>query len=111
MESRTGRACADEPRSGFGRQYTAVDARSGAARQLRAELVRPGPLHGHMILRIVGLLVLIFPVALAADCGSPPPDRETARARFEERERAAQEAFQRRDFTTAAENLRQAICF
>jgi superkiller protein 3 len=64
-----------------------------------------------MILRVVGLLPLILPGAFAAECGAPPPDRETARARFEERERAAQEAFQRRDFAAAADNLRRAICF
>jgi tetratricopeptide (TPR) repeat protein len=63
-----------------------------------------------MTMCLLPLVLLLLPRGLAVQCVTPP-DRETAHARFEELEKAAQEAFQKRDFARAAENLRRAICF
>jgi superkiller protein 3 len=68
------------------------------------------PMHGEVTVRFLVLFLLVLPHTRAAQCPSPPADRQTLRARFEEYEKAAQEAFQRRDFVDAAKNLRGAIC-
>src|SRR5437868_503332 len=69
-------------------------------------------MRGEMMVRLLALVVLVLPRSLAAQCpAAPPADREVARARFAEHEKAAQEAFQQRDFARAADNLRRAICF
>lgn len=61
-------------------------------------------------MKLLAILLALAPYVLAAECPASKLEAQQALARAQELERAAQSDFQRRDFTRAAQGLREALC-